>query len=247
MTVAVENSIPFPAATGKGVKIAVIDSGVNISHPHILGSSTTGVLLSSDEPGTSWEDQIGHGTAVTAAVQERAPGAEYYAVKLFGPSLRATARRLLEAIEWSIDSKMDLINLSLGTTNFEYEIALKMLATKAEKTGCLIVSARKSGELPALPGALPNVIGVDVDWNLSRDRYLAEEENGRPVFAASGYPRALPGVPQSRNLHGISFAVANMTGFVARAIEQSQTKSFEEITRVLAAEAARCYNLENHA
>jgi len=39
------------------------------------------------------------------------------------------------------------------------------------------------------------------------------------MFRASGYPRPVPGVPPARNLHGISFAVANMTGFVARACE----------------------------
>ncbi|HMA22912.1 MAG TPA: hypothetical protein VKP00_02930, partial [Gemmatimonadaceae bacterium] len=38
-------------------------------------------------------------------------------------------------------------------------------------------------------------------------------------FSASPYPRPIPGVPQERNLAGVSFAVANVTGFLARAIE----------------------------
>jgi hypothetical protein len=245
MTAMAEPRVPFPNATGKGVKIAVIDSGVNIRHPHIISPSTFGVVLASDEAGASWEDQIGHGTAVTAAIQEKAPEAEYHAVKLFGPSLRSTARRLVEAIEWSISNQMDLINLSLGTTNFDYKDELQMLVRKALAAGCLIVSAHAAGDLPALPGVLQGVIGVDVDWELPRDQYRIREENGQHVFIASGFPRGLPGVPQSRNLHGISFAVANMTGIIARAVEYSQRKSYEDICTVLATEA-RQLDTGNH-
>jgi hypothetical protein len=232
---------PFPGATGKGIKIAVIDSGVNIRHPHIISPFTTGVVLESDDPDGGWEDQVGHGTAVTAAIQEKAPDADYYAVKLFGPSLRASTRRLIEAVDWAIRNRMHLINLSLGTTNLEYEGELQTLLSKVLEAGCFIVAARAAGESPALPGALQGVIGVDVDWDLPRNQYRTTEENGRCVFRASGFPCALPGMPQSRNLQGISFAVANMTGFVARAIEQSQAQSFEAICAVLAAEA------QNHA
>ena len=49
MTATAEPRVPFPSATGKGVKIAVIDSGVNIRHPHIVSPSTFGVVLASDE------------------------------------------------------------------------------------------------------------------------------------------------------------------------------------------------------
>ena len=51
------------------------------------------------------------------------------------------------------------------------------------------------------------------------------------VYVASGYPRSLPGVPRERNLHGISFAVANMTGFVARACEASQAAGAASFVR----------------
>jgi hypothetical protein len=53
------------------------------------------------------------------------------------------------------------------------------------------------------------------------------------VFRASGYPRPIPGVPADRNLHGISFAVANVTGFVARA--RATHATLDAIVRALAA------------
>jgi subtilisin family serine protease len=90
--------MPFPAAAGCGVKIAVIDSGVNAAHPHICATAKT-VLIGSPDEFRAPEDIVGHGTAVTAAIQEKAPGAEYYALKLFDSSLRTTARRLIQALD----------------------------------------------------------------------------------------------------------------------------------------------------
>jgi len=51
----------------------------------------------------------------------------------------------------------------------------------------------------------------------------------RVEFSASGYARPIPGVPPERNLNGISFAVANMTGFVARACEGLEDRSYAGI------------------
>lgn len=225
----------FPGATGGGLKIAVIDSGVNLRHPHIC-ASTRGVVIGSESEGNCTDDPVGHGTAVMAAIQEKAPDAEYFAVKLFDASLRATSDRLIKAIEWAIENRMDVVNLSLGTPNFDYRDQLQQLVERAATAGMLLVSARCAGQHPVLPGVLEGVIGVDVDWDLPRDRYRVSEAKGHPYFLASGYPRPLPGMPPSRNLHGISFAVANMTGFVARACEKLASRSFREISEALAAE-----------
>src|SRR5438105_1514971 len=101
--------------TGKGLKIAVIDSGVNLRHPHIVGR-TRRVVFTPDGHG---EDLLGHGTAVMAAIQEKAPEAEYWAVKIFSRTLRSRNTRLTAAFEWAIANRMDIINLSLGTPNLE--------------------------------------------------------------------------------------------------------------------------------
>jgi len=62
---------------GYGLKIAVIDTGVNASHPHIC-APTHGIVFDKEETESSCEDVLGHGTAVTAAIQEKAPQADYY-------------------------------------------------------------------------------------------------------------------------------------------------------------------------
>src|ERR1700675_4251464 len=96
------------AGSGRGLKIAVIDSGVNLRHPHIC-APTHRVVIDPEAEDRSEDDPVGHGTAVTAAIQEKAPDAEYYALKLFGASLRATSDRLIAAIEWTIENRMDIV------------------------------------------------------------------------------------------------------------------------------------------
>jgi hypothetical protein len=196
------------------------------------------IMLGGDEQGGSKEDQWGHGTAVTAAIQEKAPQAEYFAVKVFGSSLRTSTGRLIEAIEWAIANRMDVINLSLGTPKIEAWDRFQDLVERAWAVGSVIVSARVPGPRRILPGSLPQVIGVDVDWELPRHRYRIASTDGSCHFLASGYPRPLPGVPPARNLNGISFAVANMSGFVTRACELVRVRSFDSICEALAAEPA---------
>jgi subtilisin family serine protease len=220
--------------TGRGVRIAVIDSGVNARHPHI-SAPVRGVVFS---PGDhqSFEDQLGHGTAVTAAIQEKAPEAEYFILKLFGSSLRTTTRRLLQAIEWTIENGIHVVNLSLGSTNLDYRAEWQSLVRRADAAGVILVSARSAAHGALLPGTLDGVIGVDVDWDLPRDRYRVGDVNGSPCVFASGYPRSLPGMSPARNLNGISFAVANVSGFAARACEGLTPRSFEALLRALTVE-----------
>jgi subtilisin family serine protease len=80
--------------TGRGVKIAIIDSGVNPAHPHVV-SVAGGIRISINEAksSTDYLDYIGHGTAVAAAIREKAPEAELYAVKVFDRVLTTKNRR----------------------------------------------------------------------------------------------------------------------------------------------------------
>jgi hypothetical protein len=61
------------------------------------------------------------------------------------------------------------------------------------------------------------------------------QSNGKSLFLASGYPRDIPGVPREHNFSGISFAIANMTGFVARALQTNPDSSLESLERSLVA------------
>lgn len=190
--------------------MAIIDSGVNPRHPHV-GSLAGGVAIA----GEDYLDRLGHGTAVAGAIREKAPDAELFAVKVFDRSLATTGDHLFRAIDWCLDNEMTLINLSLGTLNRVYLAGFQERVEKAQENGATIVSAYRMNDLPALPGSLPGVAGVVLDQSCARNEYRRQEVDGRLVYAACGYPREIPGVPPERNLQGISFAVANITGLLA--------------------------------
>ncbi|MCU1294271.1 MAG: hypothetical protein JWP08_3121, partial [Bryobacterales bacterium] len=73
-------------------------------------------------------------------------------------------------------------------------------------------------------GSLPGVTGVLLDKLCPRSNYKRQFHHGRTVYAASGFPRDIPGVPPERNLQGISFAVANVTGFRAGEVAKCAEK-----------------------
>jgi subtilisin family serine protease len=228
-----------PVPTGRGVRIAVVDSGVHAAHPHV-GSVAGGVAI--DEDGREHDDyvdRLGHGTAVTAAIKEKAPDAEIYAVKVFDRSLSTRLPTLVAAIDWAGRSGMHIVNLSLGTARVEHESALTEAVRRATAGGVVIVAAGEDDGVRWLPGSLPGVLAVQLDASCPRDEYRVTGINGSIVFLASGLPREIPGVPPERNLSGISFAVANMTGFVARVLEQTRCTGFDELARALSVAGGR--------
>jgi subtilisin family serine protease len=200
------------------VKIAVIDSGVHASHPHVNGVAGGVAILPDGREDTDYTDRLGHGTAVTAVIREQAPDAQVFAVKIFHDSLAARIGPLLRAIEWSAHHGMDLINLSLGTSNPDHEAALRDAVAQAIQKQCRIVAAGDDAGIRWLPGTIEGVIAVELDWDCPRGEYRKHTQpGGRVIYRACGYPRPIPGVPVERNLKGLSFAVANVSGLLAAA------------------------------
>jgi Subtilase family len=228
----------FPGATGSGVRVAVIDSGVNPNHPHVQGLAG-GIAIGMESGMNSYVDFLGHGTAVLAAIQEKAPKAAFYAIKIYYRTLRTDINFLIAALHWAIGEGVDVINLSLGTANPAHYERMIPIVKKANDAGVLLVSAAGIDSVPLLPGSLPGVIGVGVDWTCPRNEFRQKPSERSPRWLASGFPRSLPGVAPSDNLRGISFSVANMSGFVARACENTKQRSPSEICKALRSEAER--------
>ena len=214
------------------VRVAVIDSGANPTHPHITRVAG-GVCITAtgdfDREALAWIDKLGHGTAVLAAIQEKAPDATYFAVKVFHDALQTRAVTLVRALDWCIDTGIDVVNLSLGTLNATYADAFEDAIARCARHGILVVAAREANGSPCYPGCLPHVFGVVLDWDVPRDTYRAKKQDGRHVFYASGHPRPIPGVALTRNLYGVSFAVANMCGFVVQACGTTGARTYSKI------------------
>jgi Subtilase family len=213
--------------SGRGVRIAVVDSGVYAAHPHVGGIAGGVAVDASGVPGGDVIDRMGHGTAVAAAIREKAPETELLAVKVFDRSLATTVAALVEAIRWAANAEAALINLSLGTANAAHAPALAGAVREASELGSFVVAAAPQGGVTWLPGALPGVVAVQLDWECPRDACrLASGPDGIVRLRASGFPRPIPGVPPSQNEKGPSFAVANATGLLALAIEGERVSSW---------------------
>jgi subtilisin family serine protease len=198
---------PFAERTGAGITVAVIDSGVHAQHPHV-GSVADAACI--DPPDGDTVDRLGHGTAVASAIRDLAPGVTLIVAKIFDRTLTTNADALARGIQWAAGRGARLVNLSVGTTNPLHEDRLAASVAHAADAGAIVVSAREW-----LPGSLPGVVSVIADAGLERDEFRIEGT----TFVAAPYPRPIPGVPRERNLSGVSFAVANVTGALARLLE----------------------------
>ena len=199
--------------TGRGVIVAVIDSGIHADHPHV-GGIAGGIAFEQDgESHDDYTDRLGHGTAVTAAIREKAPDAEIYAIKVFGRRLSTSTGVLVRAIDWATGVGARLINLSLGTPNAEHELTFWVCVKRAIERGALIVSPREYDDRTWLPGKLEGVAGIMLDWACPREQIVVSRRpGGSIIFLGSGYPRPIPGSSPEHNLKGVSFAAANVTG-----------------------------------
>jgi subtilisin family serine protease len=230
---------PFAGLTGEGVRVAVVDSGIHPANPHIGRSPGSGVrILPNGDVDADSVDRIGHGTAVAAAILEKAPGVDLMAVRVFDRTLATSAEVLARGISWAAEHGARLINLSLGTSNPVRGAILGAAVEEAVVAGAIVVSAFERDGVAWLPGSLPNAAGVLVDPSCERHALVVTTDENRASvrFGASPYPRPIDGVPVEQNLSGISFAVANVTGFLARLLSGDTTiRDTLAIARVLLA------------
>lgn len=206
------------------VRVAVIDSGVHASHPHVGGVSGGIGIDDEGHPHSDYVDRLGHGTAVAAVIREKAPSAEIYALKVFDRELSATGQALVAACEHALDIGATIVNLSLGTTNIAHEAALASVVQRLRERRALVVAAAPHDGVRWLPGAIAGVWAVTLDWSVRREEWRASiDERDQLVIRASGFPRPIPGVPPERNLKGLSFAVANASGLIAALLLKGET------------------------
>lgn len=201
------------------VRIAVLDSGVHSSHPHV-GGLVKGVQITAGGDGEDTLDRLGHGTAVAAVIHHLAPQAEIVPVKIFDRQLSTNLTVILRAVDWCLRNNIQIINLSLGTTNEEHIGSFEEMAAKGEQAGAVVVSAYSMKGIRLLPGRLPGIIGVVADEDCEPTGYSVRSDEGKTIFGAQPFPRDIPGVPRQANLNGVSFAVARVSACIARSWPQ---------------------------
>ncbi|QFT76056.1 S8 family serine peptidase [Erythrobacter sp. THAF29] len=155
-----------PQLTGEGVRVAVIDSGCDVSHRQ-LSHAKGADLTTDDNTGDGWtNDEIHHGSHCAGIIAARgfdqggirgfAPGAELFAYKVF-PGGRFSD--LIEALDKCIEDEIDVANLSLGSGQ-PSELVSQKIAEAAQAGVACIVAAGNSANEVQFPGVLPQVLTV---------------------------------------------------------------------------------------
>src|SRR4051794_16051978 len=111
----------WDGGTGAGIKVAVIDSGIEASHPALEGGVQGYVSVRVGPGGFEFDtephdDSYGHGTACAAIIRSFAPECELYSIKVLGAALSTRGMIFIAGLRWAIENGMHVCNLSLGTT-----------------------------------------------------------------------------------------------------------------------------------
>ena len=152
--------------SGHGVKIGIIDSGCDNSHPQ-LTHVKKGLDLTNNRNANTWAtDTVAHGThcagiisgksGVVEGIRGFAPEAEVHAFKVF-PGGRFDS--LLEALDECITRGIDVVNLSLGSDQVSEIVAQKIEEARRSGVACIVAAGNSAGPVQ-FPGNLPNVLTV---------------------------------------------------------------------------------------
>jgi subtilisin family serine protease len=219
-------------ATGRNVKVAQIDTGVELRHPDLHGQMA-GAHNFVD--GSAYAQEI-HGTAVAGIIAARrgndvgivgvAPGARLLALRACwepadGSAALCSSFTLAKALQFAIDQRAQVINLSLTGPR---DRLLERLVDRAAQEGIVLVAAAR-GAQPEFPAALPAVIAVAAQGAgpAPEGALLAP---GHDVLSAS--PNASWGF-----FSGASFAAAHVSGVAALMLERSRQLPAGELRSVL--------------
>jgi subtilisin len=157
----------FDGSTGRGVKVAVVDSGVDADHPRvggIAGSVAFEVDPSSErgyvEREGAHEDLVGHGTACAAIIRSLAPDAELHSVRVLGANLKGRGALLHAGVAWSVEHGMHVANLSLSSKSEAMFGPLHEVADEAYFSGTVLVCAANNLPGPTYPSQYASVVSV---------------------------------------------------------------------------------------
>ncbi|MHB8157240.1 MAG: S8 family serine peptidase, partial [Desulfocucumaceae bacterium] len=212
--------------TGKGIKIAVLDTGIDQSHEDLSVAGGAAFVdvesgLSLEGPG-NYTDDNGHGTHVAGIIAALAngkgtigvaSGSALYSVKVLDREGAGTYSQVIAAIDWAIEHDIDIICMSLGGD--QYSRAFEQAVQKAYDSGILLVAAAGNGGEILYPAKYTPVVAVGaVDRNKQRAQFSSTGPELEIMAPGVGVESTLPGNKYG-TMSGTSAAAPHVAGAAA--------------------------------
>jgi subtilisin len=231
--------------TGRGVRVGIVDSGIDTEHPALKGkikasyqAVNEGGQIVFKESTTG--DQAGHGTACAGIITSLAPDVQITSIKVLGPTGSGTGEMFLMGVDFAIKQKLQVVNLSLGTTKRDFWMPMRELLDRAYRERVMLVAA--ANNLPQLSS--PSI-------HSSSLISVVKRAGGEPLNFGFQYGEVIelvaPGVQVEttwpgggrRQMTGNSFAAPHITGVIALMLEARPDLTPFQIKTILYAIAQR--------
>ena len=150
---------------GEGVRVCVLDSGIEHGHP-LVGDVQRSVAVVREDGGIVVReddregDLCGHGTACAGIIRLLAPACELVSVRVLGAGYTGSAKVMLRGLEWAIEQGFDVVNMSLSTTKRDYVDRLHELADTAYFKRTMLVASAHNMPVESFPWRFASVISV---------------------------------------------------------------------------------------
>lgn len=152
-------------STGAGVRVCIVDSGVEAGHPHV-GPLEGAVVISLGPAGETIVeedvagDECGHGTACAGIVRSLAPDCSLFSVRVLGGGFTGSGRILLAGLAWAIEQGFGVVNMSLSTTKADHAPRLHELADRAYFRRTMLVASAHNMPVESFPWRFSSVVSV---------------------------------------------------------------------------------------
>src|SRR5436190_1617450 len=205
--------------TGAGVRVCVLDSGVELDHP-LIGAVQRSVAVTREGDEITIDDDdsgdlCGHGTACAGIIRSLAPECELTSVRVLGAGYTGSAVVMLAGLRWAIEQEFDVVNMSLSTTKKQYVDRLHELADAAYFKRTMLVASAHNMPVESFPWRFASV--VSVGSHEDHDPFVYYANPNPPVeFFARGLNVDVAWLDGATiNSTGNSFATPHIAGLCA--------------------------------
>jgi subtilisin len=235
----------WATSRGKGVKLVVIDTGIDMTHPELSGIIKGG--WNAISTAATFNDDNGHGTHCAGTIAAKdddkgvvgvAPAIDLYGVKVLDENGSGTFDDVIAGMLWAVENKMEVASMSLGANSGNQALADTVEAMR--KGGVILIAAAgNSGRAVGYPAAYPGAIAIAASDSADK---LASFSSRGPTVAAIA-----PGVNVKSTymggaydtLSGTSMATPHVAGLTALYVATHKGASPEQARAALAAASTK--------